>query len=107
MPAFTKAKVSEAASEDLTPYLRLLEPLTPGTRVTLPLDPEDRVRVVARSMNRAAHQQGKRLRRLKGLANTVDFVVMRSEIRPTSMTPEQIRARTDKARATRLARAGQ
>jgi hypothetical protein len=104
MPAFAKAKVMEGTTEDLTPYLRLLEPHGPGTRITLPLDADDRPRIVARSMNRAARQQGKRLRRLKGLANTVDFVVMGSEVRTMNMTPEQIRARTEKAMATRAAR---
>ena len=59
MPDFTKAKVQQSGvSEDLTPYLKLLEPIQPGQRVILPLSADDRPRIVARSMNRAAKQLG-------------------------------------------------
>ena len=106
MPDFTKAKVQQSGvSEDLTPYLKLLEPIQPGQRVILPLSADDRPRIVARSMNRAAKQLGKRLARIAGNPSTVDFRVKPLEVRPTSLTAEQKAARVAKARQTRSRRA--
>lgn len=105
MPDFTKAKVQQSGvSEDLTPYLKLLEPIQPGQRVILPLSADDRPRIVARSMNRAAKQLGKRLARVASNASTVDFRVKPLEVRPANITAEQKIARVAKARSTRLAR---
>lgn len=105
MPAFNRAEVSEAGVEDLTPYLNLLEKHGAGTRLLLPLVAGDRPRVVARSLNRAASQQGKRLRRVRSNDSLIEVVVLTGERRVVNLTPEQRAARVAKARATRQANA--
>lgn len=108
MPAFTQVKVAplqNGTNVDLTPYLKLLgDNNKPGTRITLPLEKGDRPRVVMRHINKAADQMGVRLRRIPTAASVVEVVIINPEKRPTSLTPEQIKARGEKIRATMLAR---
>lgn len=108
MPAFSQVKVSRmqnGTSVDLAPYLKLIEDNnTPGTRITLPLEKGDRPRVVMRHINKAADQMGARLRRIPTAAHVVEVVVMNPEKRPSSLTPEQMKARGEKIRASMLAR---
>jgi leucyl aminopeptidase (aminopeptidase T) len=60
--------------------------------------------MVARALNRAAKEQGKRLRKVLSDGSSINVVVMSSERRRSGLTIEQIEARTAKAKATREAK---
>lgn len=104
MPRFTEAEVSTNGTVDISPYLSLLAPHGPGTRISLPLTAGDRPRMVARALNRAAKEQGKRLRKVTGDGSSINVVVMSGERRRSGLTIDQIEARTAKAKATREAK---
>ncbi len=105
MPNFARAEIS-ATTEDLASYKNFLRKLSVGQVVTLPLEPGETTRKVMRSLNTAAEQSGMRLSRLESSPDAIRFKVAPPEKRSVNISPEARRARTEKARATRAAKAG-
>lgn len=103
MPAFERAEITDTA-DDLSDYKSFLRSLQVGQVVTLPLTADKSSRGVVRRLNAVAEQNKMRLTRLPAAAGAVRFKVAPAEKRAVSLTEEQKRARTEKARATRAAR---
>lgn len=99
VPLFEKAKITDT-SEDLTPYMKLLEPLVYGQRVEQPLENGETTRKVMRSMNRAADRLNKRLVRIPSDSHKVVFRIGRAERRKLNISAEEIARRVAKAKAT-------
>ncbi|NBO46957.1 MAG: hypothetical protein EBU85_08145, partial [Actinobacteria bacterium] len=104
VPFFEKAKVT-ATSEDLTSYMKFLEPLVYGQRVEQPIENGETTRKVMRSLNRAADRLNKRLVRIPSDASKVVFRVGRTERRKLNIPAEEIARRVAKAKATLAAKA--
>jgi hypothetical protein len=106
MPNFAQAEI-RSPTEDLGEYKAFLRTLKVGQTVTLPLEPGESSRVVMRGINSVAAEAKMRINRLPSDEGTVRFRVMEAEKRAVNVTPQQLRARTEKARATREARKAQ
>ena len=104
MPNFARAEIS-TTTEDLTGYKNFLRKLTVGQVVTLPLEEGETTRKVMRALNSAAEQSGMRLARLESPPDAVRFKVASPEKRSVNISPEASRLRSEKARATRAAKA--
>ena len=99
MPMFEKAKISNS-SEDLTSYMKFLEPLVYGQRVEQTIESGETTRKVMRSLNRAADRLNKRLVRIPSDASKVVFRIGRTERRKLNIPAEEIARRVAKAKAT-------
>jgi hypothetical protein len=103
MPDFARAKIQSPA-EELGEYKAFLRTLKEGQRVALPLEEGETSRTVMRGLNRAAAESQMRLLRLPSDRQSVRFVVHSAEKRSVNISPEKIRERTERAKATRAAR---
>ena len=103
VPMFEKAKVSDT-SEDLTSYMKFLEPLVYGQRVEQPIESGETTRKVMRSLNRAADRMNKRLVRIPSDATKVVFRIVRTERRKLNIPAEEIARRVAKTKATLAAK---
>jgi hypothetical protein len=103
MPDFTRAEISNTTT-DLTAYITFLKKLSLGHVVTLPLDAGETSRKVMRAINAAATESHLRLARLNSPSGTVRFRVLAPEKRAVNLTEEAVRARVEKAKATRMRR---
>jgi len=99
VPMFEKAKISNS-SEDLTSYMKFLEPLVYGQRVEQTIESGETTRKVMRSLNRAADRLNKRLVRIPSDASKVVFRIGRTERRKLNIPAEEIARRVAKAKAT-------
>jgi hypothetical protein len=104
MPKFAQAEIT-TTTEDLSGYKTFLKKLTVGQVVTLPLDDGETSRKVMRSLNAAAAQSSMRLARVASPRDSVRFKVVPEQKRKVNISAEARRARVEKARATRAARA--
>ena len=104
MPKFAQAEIT-TTTEDLTGYKTFLKKLTIGQVVTLPLEEGETSRKVMRSLNAAAAQSSMRLARVASPQDVVRFRVVPEQKRRVNISAEARRARVEKARATRAARA--
>jgi|APCry1669189034_1035192.scaffolds.fasta_scaffold80094_1 hypothetical protein len=104
VPMFEKAKISNS-SEDLTSYMKFLEPLVYGQRVEQTIESGETTRKVMRSLNRAADRLNKRLVRIPSDSTKVVFRIGRTERRKLNIPAEEIARRVAKAKATVAAKA--
>lgn len=104
VPMFEKAKISNS-SEDLTSYMKFLEPLVYGQRVEQKIESGETTRKVMRSLNRAADRLNKRLVRIPSDSTKVVFRIGRTERRKLNIPAEEIARRVAKAKATVAAKA--
>jgi len=104
VPMFEKAKISNS-SEDLTSYMKFLEPLVYGQRVEQTIESGETTRKVMRSLNRAADRLSKRLVRIPSDSTKVVFRIGRTERRKLNIPAEEIARRVAKAKATIAAKA--
>jgi hypothetical protein len=104
MPKFAQAEIT-TTTEDLSGYKVFLKKLSTGQVVTLPLEPGETSRKVMRSLNAAASQSSMRLARVPSSNDVVKFKVVPEQKRKVNISAEARRARVEKARATRAARA--
>ena len=104
VPMFEKAKISNS-SEDLTSYMKFLEPLVYGQRVEQTIESGETTRKVMRSLNRAADRLNKRLVRIPSDSTKVVFRIGRTERRKLNIPAEEIARRVAKAKATMAAKA--
>jgi hypothetical protein len=104
VPMFEKAKISNS-SEDLTSYMKFLEPLVYGQRVEQTIESGETTRKVMRSLNRAADRLSKRLVRIPSDSTKVVFRIGRTERRKLNIPAEEIARRVAKAKATVAAKA--
>lgn len=104
MPKFAQAEIA-TTTEDLSGYKTFLKKLTVGQVVTLPLEEGETSRKVMRSLNAAAIESNMRITRIPSDDDVVRFKVVPEQKRSVNISPEARRARVEKARATRAARA--
>ena len=105
MPNFQKAKIVDSAEPvDLTPYLKFLEAMEIGYKVQVPLEKGETTRKAMRLFNRAAKTIGKRLGRMSSDSSTAAFRILPLEKRSSNISEDALRARVEKAKATRARR---